>query len=327
MIPYQRTLEIKVGLFLLAVLLCLAAVVVYVGIKKDLFAERVRYVVISQTGENIEPGMPVRLSGFNVGLVTDVSLDKVDTVRVTIRVLKRHQQWFREDTRIILEQEGVIGNSFLKIIPGSETSPVLEDGAVIPLDKVGGVKELIQEMQPVIEALRAIVINVWDLTDYLVDSEGPVRKTLINAQNMTALLLSEEGLVRYLTEDPRPIVHVDQLLKRTDRAMESADTLLQSLNQRIVDVGPLQDEVAATVRETRLLIEEFQGIRKDLEPILHNISAISEEVKEASRDLIVLRRQGEYSLRLGTELLLRLKETWPLSRRTSPETEPGYPWP
>lgn len=34
MIPYQRTLEIKVGLFLLAVLLCLAAVVVYLGIKK-----------------------------------------------------------------------------------------------------------------------------------------------------------------------------------------------------------------------------------------------------------------------------------------------------
>lgn len=137
MIPYQRTLEIKVGLFLLAVLLCLAAVVVYVGIKKDLFAERVRYMVISQTGENIEPGMPVRLSGFNVGLVTDVSLDKVDTVRVTIRVLKRHQQWFREDTRIILEQEGVIGNSFLKIIPGSETSPVLEDGAVIPWIRSG----------------------------------------------------------------------------------------------------------------------------------------------------------------------------------------------
>jgi phospholipid/cholesterol/gamma-HCH transport system substrate-binding protein len=323
----QRKMEIKVGLFLLAVLLSIAAVIVYVGIQKDLFAERIEYVVVSKTGEKIESGMPVRLSGFTIGQVSQVTLDQVDLVRITITILKRYQQWFKEDSRIILEQEGVIGNSFLKLIPGSEASPVLEEGAVIRLDKIGGISELIQEMQPVIEALRAIVINLWDLTDYLVDSQGPVRKILVNAETMTERLLSEQGLVHYLTEDPRPIAHVDQILARTDKAMESADTLLQSVTHRVEDVEPLQDEITAAVRETRLLIEEFQGIRQDLTPLMDNITEISEEVKTASQDLISLRRQGEYSLRLGTELLLRLKETWPLSRRDAPETQTSYPWP
>lgn len=323
----QHMLELKVGLFLLAVLLCLVTVVVYVGIKKDLFAERIKYVVISKTGEKIEPGMPVRLSGFTVGQVSQVTLDQVDLVRITIKILKRYQQWFKEDSRIILEQEGVIGNSFLKLIPGSEASPILEEGAVIRLDKIGGINELLLEMQPVVEALRAIVINVWDLTDYLVDREGPVRKILVNAENMTERLLSEHGLVHYLTEDPRPIKQVDQLLARTDKAVESADTLLQSLTQRVQDVEPLQDEITAAVRETTLLIEEFQGIRKDLTPLMQNITEISEQVKIASHDLISLRRQGEYSLRLGTELLLRLKETWPLSRREISAPETSYPWP
>jgi phospholipid/cholesterol/gamma-HCH transport system substrate-binding protein len=50
-------------------------------------------------------------------------------------------------------------------------------------------------------------------------------------------------------------------------------------------------------------------------------------VKTASRDLISLRRQGEYGLRLGTELLLRLRETWPLSRQEPEGSEPSYPWP
>lgn len=323
----QRKLEIKVGLFLLAVLLCLVGVVVYVGIKKDLFAERVEYTVVSKTGEQIEPGMPVRLSGFTIGQVSRVTLDQIDLVQVNIKILKRYQQWFKEDSKIILEQEGIIGNSFLKLIPGSATSPVLEEGAVIHLDKIGGLNELIQEMQPVIEALRAIVINVWDLTDYLVDSEGPVRKILVNTENMTERLLSEQGLVHYLTEDPRPVAHVDNLLARTDKAVENAEILLQRVTNRVEDVKPLQDELTAMIRETHLLIEEFRGIRKDLEPLLQNITEISEEVKTASRDLISLRRQGEYSLDLGTELLLRLKETWPLSRRDVREIETTYPWP
>lgn len=323
----QRGIELKVGLLLLFALLCLIAAAVYVGVKKELFAERVDYVVISNTGEKIEPGMPIRLSGFDIGHVSRVSLDEVDLVRIHIRILKRYQRWFKEDARIILEQEGVIGNSFLKLVPGSEEAPVLEEGTVIRLDKIGGINELIQEMQPVIEALRAIVINVWDLTDYLVDSQGPVRTILANAETMTDRLLSEHGLIHYLSEDPRPTARVDQLLAQTDKTMTSADTLLQSVTRRVESVAPLQDEIARTLRESRLLIEEFQGIRRDLQPIMENVTVISEELKIASRDLVSLRRQGEYGLRLGTDLLLRLRETWPLSRQEDHGAAPGAPWP
>ena len=323
----QRTLELKVGFFVLAILVAVVVLIVYIGIKKDLFAERIQYTVISQTGERIEPGIPVRLSGFNVGQVTEVALDRVDQVRMTIRVLKRYQQWFTEDSRIILDQEGFIGNSVLKLLPGTEASPVLEEGAVIRLDRVGGINELIEEMQPVVEALRAIVINVWDLTDYLVDQEGPVRRILVNAETMTERLLAEHGLIHYLAEDPRPVEHIDQILDRADTAMLGVNRLLDTTALRVEDLAPIQEEIAGVIREVNDLIVEFQGIREDVTPLLANITQISEDVKTATHDLISLRRQGEYSLRLGTELLLRLKETWPLSRREATGPEHAYPWP
>ena len=323
----QRTLELKVGFFVLAILVAVVVLIVYIGIKKDLFAERIQYTVISQTGERIEPGIPVRLSGFNVGQVTEVTLDRVDQVRMTIRVLKRYQQWFTEDARIILDQEGFIGNSFLKLLPGTETSPVLEEGSVIRLDRIGGITELIEEMQPVVEALRAIVINIWDLTDYLVDQDGPVRRILVNAQTMTERLLAEHGLIHYLAEDPRPIEHIDQILSQADTAMQGVNRLLDTAALRVEDLAPIQEEIAGVIREVNVLIVEFQGIREDVTPLLANITQISEDVKTATHDLISLRRQGEYSLRLGTELLLRLKETWPLSRREATGPEHAYPWP
>ncbi|WP_045220852.1 MlaD family protein [Desulfonatronum thioautotrophicum] len=337
----QRTLELKVGLFVLTVLAGVAFLIVYIGIQKDLFAERISYTVVSQTGERIEPGMPVRLSGFNIGQVTDVSLDRVDQVRMTIRILKRYQQWFTADTRIILEQEGFIGRSFLKLMPGTEAAPILEEGAVIRLDKIGGINELIQEMQPVIEAMRAIVINIWDLTDYLVDDQGPVRRILVNAETMTERLLAEQGLVYYLTEDPRPTAHIDEILAKADTAMLTVNRLLESTALRIEDLAPVQEEIAGVIREVNTLIVEFQGVRDDIspllgnltiitedaQPLLRNVTLISEDIQAATHDLISLRRQGEYSLRLGTDLMLRLQETWPLSRRERPGPEPSFPWP
>jgi phospholipid/cholesterol/gamma-HCH transport system substrate-binding protein len=337
----QRTLEIKVGLFLLTLLLGLVFLVAYIGIKKDLFAERIQYTVVSQTGDKIEPGMPVRLSGFTIGQATEVALDRVDRVRITIRVLKRYHQWFTEDARIILEQEGIIGNSFLKLMPGEEDSPVLEPGATMTLDKIGGVNELILEMQPVVEALRAVVFNIWDLTDYLLDEEAPVRTILTNAETMSHRLLSEQGLIHYLTQDPGPPIRIDGLLADSETAADNVNTLLATTRLRVADIAPLQEELTRTIQESRQLIAEFHGIREDIAPLLANtiqisedvapllanMTLISEDVKTASRDLISLRRQGEYGLRLGTELLLRLRETWPLSRQEPEGTDPSYPWP
>jgi hypothetical protein len=39
-----------------------------------------------------------------------------------------------------------------------------------------------------------------------------------------------------------------------------------------------------------------------------------------------LRRQSEYTIRLGTELLQRLKDTWPFVRKEIQEA-PAYPAP
>lgn len=323
----QRTLEIKVGIFLLAVLIGVAFLIAYIGIQKDLFAERISYTVVSDTGEKIEPGMPVRLFGFNIGQVTSLNLDQLGKVRISILVLRRYQQWFTEDARIILEQEGVIGSSFLKLQPGAEDAAVLEEGAVIPLHEIGGINELIQEMQPVIEALRAIVINIWDLTDYLVDKEGPVRRILVNTETMTERLLAEQGLIYYLTEDPRPMEQIEQILTRSDTAMQNVNRLLESATLQVDDLSLIQEEIAGVIREANTLVAQFQDIREDLSPLLTNVTQISEDVKTATHDLISLRRQGEYTLRLGTDLLQRLKETWPLSRREPSSPETTYPWP
>jgi ABC-type transporter Mla subunit MlaD len=319
-------MEFRVGLFLLVVIVALVSLVIYIGIKKDLFAERVTYYVISTTGENIERGIPVRLSGFKIGNVEKVYLDNVGYIKVELEILSRYQKWFRQDSKFILDQEGIIGNPYFKLIPGTDESPLLQEGATLTLSKVAGLSELIQEAEPVIANLKEIVANIRDITDSFIDKEGHVQSILANAEKITDLILHNRGLLYYLTQDPRPVQKMDAILAKTDHAVLSIDRLLQNATTRVEDLEPIQDELVLILKEGQSFIKGLESLRQDIDPTLANIEAISGEVKNATTDLVRLRRQSEYTIRLGTELLQRLKDTWPFVRKEIQEA-PAYPAP
>jgi ABC-type transporter Mla subunit MlaD len=295
-------------------------------VKKDLFAERITYYVISKTGENIERGIPVRLSGFKIGNVEKVYLDNVGYIKVELEILARYQKWFRENSKFILDQEGIIGNPYFKLIPGTDDSPLLEEGATMTLSKVAGLNELIQEAEPVIENLKEIVANIRDITDSFIDKDGHVQSILANGEAITDLILTNRGLLYYLTQDPRPVQRMDAILAKTDHAVLSIDRLLQNATTRVEDLKPIQDELVLILQEGQEFIKGLETLRQELEPTLNNIEAISTDVKNATTDLVRLRQQGEYTIRLGTELLQRLKETWPFARKELLEA-PLYPAP
>ncbi|GAU09318.1 hypothetical protein DPF_2041 [Desulfoplanes formicivorans] len=319
-------MEFRVGLFLLVVIVTMVGVIIYVGIKKDLFADRVTYYVVSKTGENIERGIPVRLSGFRIGNVEQVHLDNIGYIKVELEILAKYQKWFRKDSKIILDQEGIIGNSYFKLIPGSDGSPLLPEGSTITLSKVAGLSELIQEAEPVIQNLKEIVANIRTITDNVIDKNGHVQSVLANAEEITRLILQNRGLLYYLTQDPRPVQSMDAILAKTEHAVGNIDLLVQNTTHRVDDLQPIQDELILTLQEGQKFIKGLESLRKELAPTLANVQAISADVKNATTNLVELRRQSEYTMRLGTELLQRLKETWPFARKILQE-EPAYPAP
>ena len=194
--------ELRVGLFVLTFLALLAGSMIYIGIQKDLFAERFSFLVISTTGENVERGVPLVLSGFRVGQVADVDLTQVGKVVIEVEMLEKYHEWLRTDSQIILVQGGFIGKTYLQLVPGTQSAAILEDGASVDLNRVGGLDDIIAEARPVIEDLKSIVANVREITESLLDDKGSVQRTLANLEGISTDLRSEGG-PRGL-RDPRP---------------------------------------------------------------------------------------------------------------------------
>ncbi|MDY7000190.1 MAG: MlaD family protein [Thermodesulfobacteriota bacterium] len=320
MIVKAKKTEFKVGLYVIIITSIVIFCVVYIGIKKDLFSEKIYYYVISTTGENVERGIPVRLSGFKIGQVNDVNLDKIDYVKIEIKILEEYMPWFKQDSKIILVQGGFIGQTYLKLIPGSDESPVLSPGAIVKLDKVGGLDEIIAEAKPVLDDLKVIVANVKIITEQLVDEGGPVQNIITNLEQMSNDLRSEKGLVGYLTKDPRPVQKIDSLLTH-------GSDLVSNATLRMEDLEPMQKELTALITEVREFVSGVQDLRTDIDPAVSNVVEITNEIKKASKDLVRLRNQGEYTIRLGNELLQRIKQIWPISRAGDSAPPPDLPAP
>lgn len=86
--------------------------------------------------EGVSVGTDVRLAGVKVGLVTDVTLNR-ETFRADATVGIDEGILIPEDSSIAIASEGLLGGSFVEIVPGG--SPVnLEPGEEI-LDTQGAV--------------------------------------------------------------------------------------------------------------------------------------------------------------------------------------------
>ncbi|MGE4555491.1 MAG: MlaD family protein [Desulfovibrionaceae bacterium] len=319
-LPADRT-GLKAGFFLIFSLAAAVAVIGYIGVKKQLFAEKAVYRLISPTGENIELGMPVKLQGFKIGQVDSVRLLDLNVVEVDVSILKEYKKWFTSEAKLSLENS-LIGGSYLKLEPGPKGSPVISEGASIPLAIAENLQDVLKrETEKVLADVKIIVANARIISQQIVDPDGPMQKILSNARDISGNLASDRGLLKYLADDPRPAREINDILDKADASVASLHQLLEGLNGRVANIGQLQERIESLVETLTQVVAEYKGLREDLGPTLRNVEAITGEVRNATTDLYSLRNKAEYGLRLGNEVLLRLKNTWPLSGG-APENQP-----
>lgn len=87
------------------------------------------YSASFRSAEGIGVGTDVRLAGVKVGTVTDMSLDP-QTFRAETILLVDNGLELPDDSAVVVASEGLLGGSFLEILPGGSTF-TLEPGSEI----------------------------------------------------------------------------------------------------------------------------------------------------------------------------------------------------
>jgi len=145
----------------------------------------------------IEVGSPVRVMGIKVGKVLAIDFDpnmkdsKGEEVKLRIRISIAKKAWstVREDSQYFINLAGIIGEKFLEISPGSNTSKELQPGAVVRGEDPPRIDQLISQSYGLagkilkfVEKNEGSVTHTLELFDQLVTN---LNKTLTQLDKTT----------------------------------------------------------------------------------------------------------------------------------------------
>lgn len=106
-----------------AVLVVAAGFLAYAGQIGDVGVGRsdaATYSASFRSAEGIGIGTDVRLAGVKVGSVLDMKLDP-GTFRAETQISVQNDVLLPDDTAIVIASEGLLGGSFVEILPGGST--------------------------------------------------------------------------------------------------------------------------------------------------------------------------------------------------------------
>lgn len=264
--PRFKNLERKLGIFLGVALAGLVAAAILFGLQKDLFSRKYNLRFTADRGTGFTKGMPVKLSGFRIGRVTGMKLNKQATVDVTFEIDADYVTWIRKDSAVKLVKEGLVGDTILDISAGSPNKPQVKDKDTVIYEKTKGLDELADDLA---EKVKPVLADVRDIISYINDPEGDLKKTIRNAELLTRNL---EGTRK----------HADTLLVTANDRVQSvtthANTTLDSVRSKIdsIDLTPSLNRINGAIER---IDARIPTVLDKTESTLDNVNRISLETR------------------------------------------------
>jgi len=240
----------KTALFVLLAVLGMGLALVWTGIQNDAFTAKSTVRFVADSGQDLSVGMPVKFSGFKIGKLDTLALDKQGRVQAEARIDSKYLGLIRQDAVMTLKKEGVIGDGVLEISRGGEDKPALAAGGNVRFERASGLE------QAIVDVRDRIMPILDDLHQTLHDPDGDVRQTLKNLREFTAGMRGTR--------------------ERLDRVLGSLDTnlnkeavpLLQSLRKSAANAetlsGKLDDELPVLLNKADTTMENLRQASKTL---------------------------------------------------------------
>lgn len=302
-----RDITVASRIFLGVGVVSLVAAVLLLAYHQGAFTKHIHIFFNAETADGLNKGMAVKLVGFRVGSVEDISIGADLGVRVELKIDAQYGPMLGADASVRLVREAIIGSNALEIRPGtSQLGPVLEY-AFLRYEREPSVENAVVTL---LDQIAPIVSDIRQITAYLNAPDSDLRQA-IHSVNQTAGALAQASvefrkLVAAASEGlERGGTQVSGVLGSADRLLRDAGTSLAVLDNSVKKVDAA-----------------LPGITTKIEQALDNIRAAS----EAARAMMA----GELSSVVGEagalvsdtgEVVRGARRSWPVSGFVQPPRE------
>lgn len=276
-------MNFSVGLFMLSLLLVLLTFTFFLLEEKGTFEKRNSYHFSTQSAESFSVGMPLKFSGFNVGVIDKIVLKEDGSVFMTFSIRKEYTKWITQGSVLMLIKP-LLGLPQINLYTALDTS-LLKDGDSIPIFISDNINDLIVKLQPVVSKSLNVLNNVDTITAELASENSKLKKILENMSIFSERLIKNKSLLTSVTGDKTSTENVIKslnettlILKDVKKITSDISTITKTLNQDIIIPS------SSTIKEMELIM-------KDIKNKLQTIDATVKAVGTYDKDLIELKKQ------------------------------------
>jgi phospholipid/cholesterol/gamma-HCH transport system substrate-binding protein len=244
----------------------------------------------------------VRIAGVSVGRVIDKSLDPQGNRTIATIQMDSKYAPVREDTRAILREKTIIGETYVELTPGSANSKAVPDGGLLPRGQVSHAVQLDevfnafdprtrrafqvwqqelakavrgndQNLNNVLGNLPTFAADATDILRVLDVEHGSVVRLVQNGGTVFAALSQNQAALRGL------ITSADETFATTAANNNAIAATFHVFPTFLDETKATMTRLKAFALDTDPLTRELQPVAADLGPTLHSVRVLSPDLR------------------------------------------------
>lgn len=251
-----------VGAFVIGGFALFAVGLFMIGNRRMLFGDTFRAYAEFASVSGLDNGAVVRVGGLQAGEVEAIQIPATPSARFRVRMRLRGdlRHLIRTDSLASIQTDGLVGNKFIQIEPGTDSAQVVDDGGTIRSREPLDFADLMQQMSDTIDTVNKTIADVQDeLTDALtaISSTARTAEALIGDAGKDARSIL--AATNSVTQNLQSIIAGVNAGKGTFGQLLKDDALYQRVKQIAADAERAMANVRQASEEARAAVAEFRG--------------------------------------------------------------------
>jgi phospholipid/cholesterol/gamma-HCH transport system substrate-binding protein len=270
--------NLVVGLFVIAALALLTVGLFMIGNSHEVFARHVDFYTDFTTVSGLAKGSKVQVAGMNAGQITDILIpaSPASKFKVRFRIEESLHGLVRTDSVATIGTEGVVGDTFLSVSPGSAKAQAAPALSTLLSKEPTQLSDLLDQAKG---TLGDVDIAVQNANGLLTSVGGNLNTTLRGA---TTTLGNVNDVVVGIKDGRGP---VGMLLHDETVAGGLRDTVSNAQQASIhINHATAQADALVTDIEGRSLPTKIDGTLTQVNEVVANLAASSKDLRKTISD-------------------------------------------
>jgi len=255
--------------FIAAGLLAVLALIFAILVRQGLFRPTTSLGFVADSAQDITKGMAVRIAGFRVGSVAQITLRDDGKVDVALEVDADQMRFVTRDAVAELRKEGLVGSATIDIVPGPDRTRLASADSRLAFSRAEGLTamahQLRAEIVPILRDVKAITGTIADPATGLPATLAQVRETTRSLNTLIATSNQQVGAIG--TSAVRVLGKAEEDMARLGDTLTTANARLPALLDKTQSVLDHVEKIGAEAEAT-------------LPPALRDGSAVAGDVRE-----------------------------------------------